>query len=730
MASGYAPRRRVAGAAGAARQPHPGDSYQKLCHNCKKRGHIAVHCTALARFNSVKAPQAVFSQPLQFDKDNAALARFRAKEQPTSTFPFPAGFDDSMPDFKGQFARFIRIGHETNTYIVAQRKGPKFVAAIWGETDDCDAAVRLLHEWSFEQTRDSKAKAFPKTMSYNFLAVKRDKFDQELRQYRQQYLQQPDQKDQFAGIYKVKCQLDASDPTDVLGTHLEAVDPIRMGCECYIQLAYDEDDHYPYFAVLGKDMKKIMKAAESLVNLHYNVIARQVPSTQLYFVKPVDFDKLSKYVYYEPYGGTMFQSDPSAENPIEEKPPQSQTAVMRLDVEPLDTETIESWRPEFSLEMDLEGPVPIVDSQEINARYLELITSKTMECLPFYMGGLSMRVDIGTCVFDIFPELKKTPLDLFLSDILSRKNTQENELHSFFTTELGDRELERGLLDRFFASDNLSAGTSWDTAEAKANPHCTLSFVIKSFEHGKDDYRLEADFPTLRDAPIISWSRVPRDGGGGGGGGGASEPDSKLLSVTLLDLQRPSLSYHVGVQGRAPLTDRELSRLPVSWQTFAARLKLDPPLAREPATPGRFFVMPDVGATVPLLRLRQRRAWRFCVEARAGAADAAVVEGYEAEVALAQDVECFSHAVTGKLVYTAMEPRWGVQVLHRAWDAMLSANERLAVGERRLWEAKEWDFFPVREQSTGAAGLWQRGSGCLELMRVLDIVADVVAGKD
>jgi hypothetical protein len=711
MAPGYAPRGRGGGAAGRARQ---GGGNQKLCHNCNKPGHVAVYCTALMQFNSVTVPQTPSSQlPLKFDQDNPALARFRARDLPNHTFTFPAGFDDTMPDFKGQFARFIRIGHETNTYIATTKKGPKYVAQIWGEKPDCLRVGQLLQEWAFEQTADSKARVFPKTMSYNFLSKNKDQYDLDVRQYRQQYLQQPDAKDQFAGIYKVKCQLDASNPTDILGSHLEAVDPIRMECGCYIQLAYDEDDHSPYFAVLGKDVKQIMKAADKLVNLHYNVIARQIPPSQFYFIKPIDFDKLSKFVRYDPYIGTKLQSDPNATEPAESEAPDSHpTAVMRLDVEPLDAETLDSWAPEFSLEMDLEAPVPIVDSHEMNARYLELIVIKTMECLPFYMGGLSMRVDIGTCVFDIFPELKKIPLDMFLTDILSRKNTQENELHSYFPQELGDKALEDGLLDRAFASPHLSVGNSWDRAEALQNPHCTLGFVFESFERGKDDYHLEADFPTLRDAPIISWSRVSRD----------AQPD-RIISVTLLDLQRPALSYNLNVQGRAPLTERELSRLPVSWQTFAARLKLEPDRVAQLGTPRRIFVMPDVGAIVPLLRIRQRRSWRFTVEAGAGG-------GYSADVSLTQDVDCSRDKATGRLGFDAREPRWGVQVLHRAWDAMLSGNERVAVGSRAWWEAREWDFFPARGQEAGGgrAGLWQRGSGFLELLRVLGVVAEVVAG--
>lgn len=67
-------------------------------------------------------------------------------------------------------------------------------------------------------------------------------------------------------------------PQEILGTHYEALDPIRMDCSCYVVWKNNA------FQVMGKSLDRVKAALLRLRQTIFQITAKQLPLVRMYVV--------------------------------------------------------------------------------------------------------------------------------------------------------------------------------------------------------------------------------------------------------------------------------------------------------------------------------------------------------------------------------------------------------------------------------------------------------------
>jgi len=445
------------------------------------------------------------------------------------------------------------------------------------------------------------------------------------------------------------------------------------------------------------------RAVQRMQNIDSQVLARRLTPYTFYLVKPFPIDQLRNTIQ----GFRYSEPIPLERNEKGKEP--GITMILSGQLLSKDERAVYN-RFVWSL-ADIEPGTVLIGNHctlRINAMYANLWTEIILDKLKYFNGFLQMRVRIGTAIFTKYRNSQgdESRLERFKEDLEDR-NREDSQLTSHFSEELGNERMESSILARFLAANDIFCAP---------NTSFFGSFTIPHFHKGPYEYRLEVELKangTDSDIVMQKWYRL--------------EPNessfTNVMDINFLDLQRPSSSYNLAITRCHSLLDRDQEQiLPGPYRNFANDIKLNCERALDPRVAQRFILFPvsDVNTNVPKIPIKdmqQKRSWRFTVKD----------SSYVVEVSAIQNIE-FSYS---PFKVSAREQRWAVQLWHPQWDVTLGENSRLGIGDCATWEAKEWCFFPPRgmDEMRDMEGLaYEKGSGWMELLRVLALVEGVIMG--
>lgn len=650
--------------------------------------------------NPVIEPRLRRILPFNADLENPGLAAWREGAKPTLIHRFPKNFDPMVFDNpSNKYDRLQGIAEETRTYII-RRKAHDL--AIWGSVKDADKAISLINAWveEYDLPKAGPSADWAKISSPTPEAQQRlhKKIEREIR--RNAWRRPPGMDAKYEFQYRILWN-----PTgtpwrleDYLGQNLEALDPIRMDCRCHIVFARDKDE--PFFALVGDNEDKMQVAVERMQNIQRQVLARQLNEYSFYLVKPFPSNRLRRIIRYQPYieSGNLQTGSKGKEVGVT----MSLCGDFLSDKERTDYDG-------FPVDTPRTGTVLLGTprAKSVNVFHANIWIMKLLENLKYFNGFLQMRVKMGTPIFIDYriSHEKRCDIGQFKED-LEDCNLQEGGLKSRFNDELGNKELESGLLAKFQAATDLLSDAS------------TSSFGTFTFPHpnkGNYQYRLEIELKANgNDSDLVSqkWYRLEP----------CEDGFTNVMDINFLDLETPHASYNLAVSRCHSFLDTDHEQtLPGLYRSFANGMTMNCERAQDPSDHRQFIRYPLKENTmkepkVPIKEMQQKRSWRFTVKGSA----------YEVEVSTIQKIE-YSYK---PFDLNAYEQRWAVQVWHPSWDVNLGENAQLSIGEGAKWEAKEWYFFPPKGMyDLEMEGMvYEKGSGCAELLRVLGIVESIIMG--
>lgn len=223
--------------------------------------------------------------------------------------------------------------------------------------------------------------------------------------------------------------LEGYNPEHVLGGSLEAFDPIRMDCSCYIALArYPGCPDFAVVKIMGDDEHEIANAEKRVVNTYLQVQSRDFPELHWFLVKPSNPSATRTHVRLHPYPGPSSVTGNKAPKDVGMTPKYEGSQFTQSTL----------WKRRYSIdETDLEAILaegPHVERR--NLLMVEAVTLSTLQLLTHYRGNLQMRARLGTFVMTKYrrPENGQFPLQQF-EDLFTEHNTEEGQTEAHVTKE-------------------------------------------------------------------------------------------------------------------------------------------------------------------------------------------------------------------------------------------------------------------------------------------------------
>ncbi|KAF2084435.1 hypothetical protein K490DRAFT_59583 [Saccharata proteae CBS 121410] len=605
----------------------------------------------------VDGPRPKITPDLVINRDNTATSAWRNKEkQEVFIYTLPlsfnmiAGTSNNAKDSQPAIPRLAEIAAIEGVHIEPkwpskqerQRTGGISVY-IHGNIDAIDRARYLIDQWytQIKELQKAAKSQWAKVWAFDAAVEKRIQRRIEREEKRQDFRRIPDPDPEGESTYRRPfgwpSDIDYS-PMQCLGTNLEALDPIRMEFEVYIN--YASAAVAPVLLVQGESMSLIEQAVVRLGGVGAQLDARSFePDTEFFLNIPyfsdteaVKFPWVNMHDYWNPAliaGG--------------ESPEDSRGMVPTL--------TKPMPRP-------LAGKVDEEAVDEPLVKRLMHTVSETCQYLPAYRGSMRMRITLGTLVLQNY---RRFPIEdnpgYPLNDFYDMMGSHQVEGH--VTRELGDKILEEQVLQRCFKAKGLLfpqiAGIS---SLADIQPVYTASFVIDN-PNGKGDLFMDA---TLSDYEGVStvenrrWWRLENN----------CDEMTQLLDANLVNVSHGT-AWHFGLESGNPVDEAALS---LDYRVFGHSLKLDLDAAKD-MTKSEFVIYQDDGVLqIPVKEVLQRRCWRFNTKAGEWVLEVARVN----KTVLRPGEEPLH-----------WEPRWTVNFWHNDWDQHLMQNARLEIGMKARW---------------------------------------------
>lgn len=217
---------------------------------------------------------------------------------------------------------------------------------------------------------------------------------------RNRYRQFPPTDMAFEAIGTFHWPSDEYSPDEAFGKSCEALDPIRMDCECYIKFS----DERSVFLVCGK-ASSVRSAITRIRLTCYQMAARHISPVRAYLIQWRDLSTIPTHVYVEE------QEDPKVEGAAQ---------------------SILSHSPRGEGRMKDQDEISCaLESSDINAERIRSIIASAMGKLHYYRGHLQLRVRLGIFVLETY----KNPEDGFFTLDEYEAMTRETQFAGRVTTE-------------------------------------------------------------------------------------------------------------------------------------------------------------------------------------------------------------------------------------------------------------------------------------------------------
>ncbi|QDS74345.1 hypothetical protein FKW77_004620 [Venturia effusa] len=677
------------------------------------------------------AKEIITNPDVEDENHTLTHAAFREEKRPDATFRFPQGFDA----FKNPSdnAMIEQIASRTGSNLVPEAVGDTMGVKIFGNRDQCEDARSQLRAWSSARDRAVRTRtvAFPTVGGYNEVKEGHARDKAAIAESRKKYRADCDttafESKKFA--HAIILEYKRCDWMDgkILGTFMEALDPIRMDHRCHITYM----DNLPVpdaengnkegyrtgqgFFLCGNKKHLMDAAVERLKNLDKQINARNIEAPQFFLVKPVAYPlDYNAYVidhrmYETPqlFGRKSVRTDhimhlKAASTCAADFLPPTESSVRSISE--LDSGAIRMGSRHLA---------------SLNIQYIDIWLTAMLERLRCWQGYLEMRILIGTCAFEIYVKNVHEYSLRDFEEMVEQRNAEAEGIDAFMTTEIGDLETEAALLDRFFnAKDTLMYKDHVPGREIF--PLCTAIFNMKSPWNSNETLRLKAVFKENGYGDYLldthQWELLESD----------KETAKKMVDIKLVDLKHSFTSTGISLAAGRFVTESQKAKL-ASWslyERFLHKISVIPENAKSDVKDRPIFDFEDNNSRggVRLLSLEQRKSYIFEIYQGPG-------RGYH--------VELFSFQMPGARKhehFPQVEQRWGVQLWHPSWDTLFYDHQVLEIAMRANWEPAEWQFFPPASEDINdwqdVVGMeFEVGTGYQNMLDAVDIVEKIIRGE-
>ncbi|KAF2460974.1 hypothetical protein BDY21DRAFT_360997 [Lineolata rhizophorae] len=469
--------------------------------------------------------------------------------------------------------------------------------------------------------------------------------------------------------------------TSVLGSSLEALDPIRTRYRAFI--TYRGAAAVMIQTDAADNQTKVIECLNRVLEQYW---AALVSSICLTLFKPYGRGEVKENVKLTEYRLQGAQNH--------KKPSQDTTAISGM---------LTEYTGSMAKAEDIDPTWPL---DYVNIARLQIPLEETMTTMEKRRGVLQLRARFGTFLTTRY---RKTNSFIYHREDFEKMLEQGGE--GIVTETIGTADLEKNILDKILKAPEIVPEEASINDTVMVKPDIIVIFTIKAPRSTNDtrgDMRLEMGLSggVSRDigGATRRWSRFETD----------ANESTTIMSCITADL-KDSTGWDLKLTARAAVDD---TRIPVYIKSWADRVKFRRDISDDISKHDEFV---QWYATVPVTGYEQRRVWRFNITKS------------EYVLEISQVTKWRVKFNTDKVKYgtserTRGETHWSVAVFNTNWDEMLASNSRLQVGEECPWnwERDQDKFFPYDNFAEGT-----RSNGGREaLMDTLSRVEAIVKGTE
>ena len=327
-----------------------------------------------------------------YKRDNLARAAFRKRLDPTGSFTLPENFPDIEQNRKRMYDMFEEIGVRLGSFIRPPQHVKDRKLLLWGDVSQIQATQAELQRWLDNRLSPQKSmgkKAFAREMSSIG-----DQYHRSMKKIQKEakilgFQQVPAEGRVFSHIGTFLWPIDEVRPEDLLGSSLEAFDPIRFQHHCHIVF----DDKLASFRIFTDSEESVNKTMDRMVGTMKEYVAKSARPDMIILVEPPSSSTIRKDVKILPASLNGPKTD--------------QSMIPVLTGSTLDPKARNKWLNE-SKEL----------TKQNNFR-MERSLRKCIANLPHHRGLVRMRVLFGTFALSFFRwnRADSTPLGEFMNNM-------------------------------------------------------------------------------------------------------------------------------------------------------------------------------------------------------------------------------------------------------------------------------------------------------------------------
>lgn len=312
-----------------------------------------------------------------YKRDNLARAAFRKRLDPTGRFMLPKDCSDIEPNQKRMYDVFDEIGVRLGSFIRPPQHETDRELLLWGDARQVQATVAELGGWLNRLQTGFP----PKSMARNKFAREMSNIGDQYHRLKMKMRKErklldfqrvPEAGRVFSHTGTFLWPIDEVRPEDILGSSLEAFDPIRFQHHCHIVF----DNKLSSFRIFSDKEESVKGTMDRIVGTMREYVAKSVRPNMVILVEPPDSSAIRKDVRVLPA---------SLNHPNADK-----SMIPMLMGSTLNLKARNAWLDE-SKELTMK-----------NNRRMDLSLRKCIANLPYYRGLVRMRVQFGTFALKVF----------------------------------------------------------------------------------------------------------------------------------------------------------------------------------------------------------------------------------------------------------------------------------------------------------------------------------------
>ena len=239
-------------------------------------------------------PQARFN----FDRDNLARAAYRKRLEPSGMFMLPKDCPDIEPEQKRMYDMFTEIGIRLGSFIRPPQHVKDRELLLWGDARQVQNTKDELNRWLDRRLHSNvPQKAMAKDKFAKELSIIGDQHHRLMKKVRKEamimeFQHAPPQGRIFRYQGTFIWPVDEVQPEDILGSSLEAFDPIRFQYQCHIVF----DHKLSSFRIFSDKADSITRTMDRIIGTKMEYVAKSQRPDKMILIEPPNPSTIRKDV--------------------------------------------------------------------------------------------------------------------------------------------------------------------------------------------------------------------------------------------------------------------------------------------------------------------------------------------------------------------------------------------------------------------------------------------------